>query len=246
MSTAGKVVLGILGLGALSGAGILIEEQRAKSASSPTPSTGVTTSPGTLALQSASMAAVLSNTAHLTATLTFTAQGGPTAAQSVTVGVAVTQGSTKLSTTATASVPAIASGGTAQVAVVTAGTLAGFASGTAKAVFALASGSTVSFTFQVQATPAVFELVSAQATNSPVPVGQRATATAVVRNTGQTSGTPAVTGVVTLNGTVEGHWEQTNQPIIGPGQTGIVNLQTDGTVSAQFANDTMTGTLAIA
>ena len=240
MSNVAKVALAALGVGGAVTAGVVLE-QKAKAAVSQAPGAGQ------LALQAASGPATVKIGAPLAATLTFTAQGGSAPAQTAMVGVTLTQGGIHIDTTATARVPAIAAGATARVTVTTAGPVYGLANGTVGAVFALASGSTASFTFQVQANPAAFAFVagSAHATNSPVPVGQYATATVQVKNTGGTAGIPSVAGVVTLGGVTEGHWQQTTSPTIQPGQTAAVNLKTSGTIASQFAGDTLTGTLAL-
>lgn len=241
MSHAAVGAIAALAIGGAAAAGLIIESRSSKTAAGqPVPST--------LVLQRVSMPASAPIGQRLTATLTFAAKGGATQAQSVSVGVVITQGAAQSDTSAIARVPAIAAGQTAKVQITTAAPLAGFANGQARAVFALANGSTISFTFQVQAQPAAFQFVagSAQATNSPVPVGQYATATVQVKNTGGTSGTPTVTGVSQLNGITEGNWKQTNKPIILPGQVGIVELQSDSSIVAQFSGDTLTGTLAFA
>lgn len=241
MSHAAVGAIAALAIGGAAAAGLIIESRSSKTAAGqPVPST--------LVLQSVSMPASAPIGQRLTATLTFAAKGGATQAQSVSVGVVITQGAAQSDTSAIARVPAIAAGQTAKVQITTAAPLAGFANGQARAVFALANGSSISGTFQVQASAAAFQIVAGSLvfTNTPVPVGQNATATLTVVNTGGTAGTPSVGGVTYLGSTQEGSWVMTTKPIISPnGGTAKINMQTSGPIVSQFAGDTLSATFAL-
>lgn len=183
----------------------------------------------------------------VSATLTFRATGGATDAQAVPVGITASQGGTTTQTIATAQVPALAAGGTAQVQVTSEGPMGPFQFGSVQVVFALASGSTISGTFQVQALPAAFSFVAGSLSiSSPVQVGQYATASMQVTNTGQTAGTPSVSGVTDLGSTEEGTWVQTSSPSIAPGATATVTMRTSGALNSQFGGQTLTAVFAVA
>lgn len=236
------VVVGgiVLGAGALAGAGVLAA--RAVQAK------GTPTTP-TLILKAVSSIAGAPGS-PLTATLTFSNNGAATPAQTVPVGISLAQGGAGEKTIATATVPALAAHATAQVSITGEGPIGQFQSGSVQVVFALANGSTISGTFQVSAppvTPAAFQFVSGSLSiSSPVQVGQYATASMQVKNTGGTAGVPAVSGVTEFDGITEGHWSMTNNPSIPANGVGTVNMRTSGAVAAQFAGAIMTAVFAVA
>lgn len=75
--------------------------------------------------------------------------------------------------------------------------------------------------------------------SSPVNVGQAATATLSVSNSGSVSASVTITGVTDLGTTQEGTWISKTVSVPA-GQTVSVQMQTSSTMVAQFAGQTLT------
>ena len=147
--------------------------------------------------------------------------------------------------------PTIMPGATAQVTLVSSPIPAQYTGDMLEVTLQLAGGTDVSKTItgsiQVQALPADLEFVESSFGTITVQVGQYATFTAQIVNNGGSPGVPQiVSGVTTLNGVVEGHWQIINPPTIQPGQTATVTFQSDGPIASQFAGDTLGVAIQIA
>lgn len=149
-------------------------------------------------------ATVVSSQAGPVATLTLT--NGSTQAQAIPISGVIQYQGQQLGVFTTATTPTIQPGQSITVTLQSAAPIASnYAGDTLTAVFSLPDGTTSQATFTVTGLAAF--TISAPAVQGPVQVGQTATATVTITNTGSAPGSIAVSGVSELNGQVVGHWD---------------------------------------
>lgn len=81
--------------------------------------------------------------------------------------------------------------------------------------------------------------MSVQSITSPVQVGQRASATLKLTNSGSASTSVSVNGIITLNGAATGNTFPTKTVSLAAGQSTTVTLQSANAMPTNEAGDTL-------